>query len=353
MKCLVFSSYINAYTIYKGVQRLGGTVYTTDLDSPFPIPKNKKIEKADWLFFTEEASLRRALSNKLEGNYLPKKFPLNLLDNKWEFVSWLNSNNLAEAPKQWVLKESDQVAYPCFLKAKHSWVDSKKLPRGWLCNSSKEIKDRIAYLKSVELDTNFFFLQEWINDSQSLVISVCGFHDAQKNYRNLTAVVKHIKINSDVLIGSAIAVETINDKWNLTEKSISILNKLDFTGPFEMEFIVMDNKVLFLELNPRFWLQHAIFLNNGNGLIKRYLCLDNQQEHLINKIDNVIWIDSINLIVSIIKLKTNFLTFVITKLFIKQKRFIIFPSLPIALYVVLKMCWRKLKIKLFNLTYSK
>ena len=348
MKCLVFSSYINAYSIYKGVKCLDGTVYTTDSESIFPIPRNKKINKSDWLFFTEEKSLRWALSNKVKGNYLPKKFPLNLLDDKWEFVNWLNSKNLVKAPKQWSLTEIDKAVYPCFLKAKHSWFGSIKLPRGWLCNSLKEVNDRIDYLKSVKLDTNFFFLQEWIYNSQSFVISVCGFHDTKNKHRNLIAVVKHIKNYSNVLSGSAMAVETISDKWKLVQKTLSILNILKFTGPFEVEFIVKGNEVFFLELNPRFWMQHAIFLNNGNGLIKRYLGLDNKQEHLINRIDNVIWIDSINLIFSILKLKTGFLIFVIKNLFIRQKKYIIFPSLLTAINVVLKILWNKLNAKLFN-----
>ena len=348
MKSLVFSSHLNAYTILEGVKSLDVTLFTSHKNPHFPIRKHIKGTKVDLLFFTEEASLRCALLGKLKGNFLPNQFPLYLLDNKWEFANWLKDERLAEVPKQWSLSDYNKVSYPCLLKAKHSWNGMTKLPRGWLCNSLEEIEERIDYLKSLKLNSNFFFLQEWIDGSLSNIISVCGFHDSKKNYRNLTTVVKKIKFNSDFLRGSAKAVETINDDWQLTEKTTSILNKLDFTGPFEMEFIVSKNKNFFLELNPRFWMQHAIFLKNGNGLIKRYLNLDNKQDHLNSKIDNIIWIDPMELISSIIKLKVNYLLFVIKTLFISQKQLIMFPSFPFALLISLKIFLSKLKIKLLD-----
>jgi hypothetical protein len=353
MKSLVFSSYINAYTICKATESLGIYTATTDMNAKFPITSAYGATKADWLFFTEEASLRCALLGKLKGNFLPNQFPLYLLDNKWEFANWLKDERLAEVPKQWSLSDYNKVSYPCLLKAKHSWNGMTKLPRGWLCNSLEEIKDQITYLQSLKLNSNFFFLQEWIDDSLSNIVSVCGFHDSKKNYRNLTTVVKKIKFNSGFSRKSAKAVETINDDWRLVEKTTRILNKLDFTGPFEIEFIVSKNKKFFLELNPRFWMQHAIFLKNGNGLIKRYLNLDNKQDHLNNKINNIVWIDPIQLISSIIKLKFNFLLFIIKTIFTKQKQLIMFPSFSIAILVLLKIFLGKLKIKFYGLIYSK
>jgi hypothetical protein len=340
MKSLVFSSYTNAYTIYKGTQSLGFNTATADSLATFPIPTKAGATKADWLFFTEEASLRRALLGELEGNFLPSQFPLHLLDNKWEFVNWLKEQRLVKVPKQWSLAEREQVAYPCLLKAKHSWVGLINLPRGWLCRSAKEIEDRLIYIKSQGFDSKHFFLQEWFGSTQCRVISVCGFHDSKKNYRNLVAVVERIFASEKVLSGSA-AVETIDDEWLLTLNATAILNRLDFIGPYEMEFLVHGDNVLFLELNPRFWMQHAIFLKNGNGLIKRYLKLDREQDHLLNKINDVIWIDTVQLVFSIARFRIKFLMFAIKKLCKKNKQVIMWPGLPLSFYIFFRRIFLK------------
>ncbi len=93
MNALIFSSYTNAYAVYLGLKKLQFNVATTEDHPVFPIP-SKVSSSADWLFFTEEASLRHALEGKLEGNYLPKKFPLDILDNKWAFVQQPSCLNL-------------------------------------------------------------------------------------------------------------------------------------------------------------------------------------------------------------------------------------------------------------------
>ena len=340
MKSLVFSSYTNAYTIYKGTESLGVDTATAGSLAIFPIPTKAGATKADWLFFTEETSLRLALLGELEGNFLPSQFPLHLLDDKWEFVNWLKEQRLAKGLKQWSLAEWEQVSYPCLLKAKHSWVGLIKLPRGWLCRSAKEIEDRLIYLKSQGLDSKHFFLQEWFSSTQCRVISVCGFHDSQKSHRNLVAVVERIFANAKVLSGSA-AVETIDDEWLLTQNTEAILNRLDFIGPYEMEFLVQCDNVLFLEFNPRFWMQHAIFLKNGNGLIKRYLKLDNEQDHLHNKINNVIWIDTMHLVFSIVRFRIKFLLFIIKKFFKKKKQVIMWPGLLLSFYIFFRLIFLK------------
>lgn len=348
MKSLIFSSYTNAYAIYKGVKVLGIDAATTDSHATFPIPLKTGSTRADWLFFTEEASLRRALKGELKGHYLPRRFPLHLLDDKWALVQWLNGvDGLPKGLHQWSLADHQQVTYPCLLKAKHSWSEAIKLPRGWVCRSERELEECLTHLRTNGYNLEHFFLQEWLGDSQCRVISVCGFHDSKNAFRNLVALVERIAAHTEGLSCSA-AVQTIDDEWQLVSKTAAILNALEFTGPYEMEYLVVGEQALALELNPRFWMQHAIFLKNGNGLIKRYLDADTKQDHELSELNNVIWIDGLHLVMSIFRLRSDFFLFLIRKLFKKDRQIIIWPCVPMAIRVIARIGLRKIKIRLFG-----
>jgi len=342
MKALISSSYLNAYGIYIGLKRLLITGFTFDRRPTFPLPSINILENIDFLFFTEEASLRRALSGEFVGRFLPNKFPMELLDDKWAFTNWLGSNpTCIKGLKQWSLEAIDQVEYPCLLKAKHSWDGERKLPRGWVCNDRDELVSAVHSLSGQGFETEYFFLQKWLGDDDCRVISVCGFHDAGNHSRNLTAVVERIASHTQGLSCSA-AIETISDEWELVRNAQKILDTLDFVGPYELEFLVKDATVFVLELNPRFWMQHALFLSRGNGLIKRYIGLDDENDRKIQIIDNLVWVDGLHLIKAIMTVDFSFINLVVRKFFAKDKTVLIWPSLPMAFYVWLRIIRRKL-----------
>lgn len=345
MKCLVFSSSTNAYALCQGAYSLGMEVVTTEGYSKFPIPSDPGSTQAEWLLFTEEASLRRALDGQLKGKFLPRSFPDNLLDDKWAFAEWLrDSPGLTEGLRQWPLTEMARAIYPCVLKAKHSWVESVKLPRGWICKTAVEAEKYLEMMLNQGLCSDHFFLQEWLGDADCRVISVCGFHDWQNESRNLTAVVERIASHSKGLSCSA-AVETIPDKWQLGFRTEAILNALEFTGPYELEYLVCDRRVVVLEINPRFWMQHAIFLRDGNGLIKRYFDMDDEIDRQQRTIPGVVWIDSLHLVHSIASFHFDFPMMVLQRIFAREKRVIIWPSFPMAIYVWLRIVSNKLRKK--------
>ena len=145
------------------------------------------------------------------------------------------------------------------------------------------------------------------------------------------------------------AVQTIVDEWLLIDSTTNILNKLDFIGPYEMEYLIVNGRALVLELNPRFWMQHAIFLKTGNGLIKRYLGQDTHKDHLISKINNVIWIDGLHLIFSIFQLRINFIAFIFRKLLKCNQEIIIWPNISMAFRIILRMGLKKLQCKFFSI----
>jgi len=336
MRGLVFSSFTNAYALFRSASRLGVDLFTTDENPTFPLSVDTAEGSADWLFFTEEASLRRALAGELQGNFLPANFPVELLDDKWAFVEWLRSNPvLTGGLQQWPVSSIEQVRYPCLLKAKHSWVGSAKLPRGWVCRSPAEAKARLGDLETGNLSYEFFFFQEWLGDGDCRVISVCGFHDSEHHSRNLTAVVERVASHTEGLSCSA-AVQTIEDDWRLLSRTAAILDALEFTGPYEMEYLVSGTRVAVLELNPRFWMQHSIFLADGNGLVKRYLGIEDEVDRERKTIEPMIWIDGLHLIQMLTKLRLRFPLMVFGRLFLAERRVVIWPSVPVAIRVWLR-----------------
>lgn len=346
IKYITFTSFTNAYSLKMGLLDLNISLCCAGDNSLFLIKKYEgNSEEIDWLFFTEESSLHKALSGSIKGKFLPKFFQSYLLDDKWALVDWLSKSNASvQGLNQWRLDQLDSVQFPCLLKSKRSWHGELKLPRGWVCDTRHEAEERLREIEKFEDWRNIFFFQEWIGNQNCRVISVCGFHDAKDASRNLTAIVERIASHTVGLSCSA-AVQTINDDWNLQEKNSEILDALSFTGPYEMEYLVVGERLVILELNPRFWMQHAIFLVRGNGLIKRYLGLETKEDRNKNKIDDVVWIDSIHLVMSIARLNFSSLSLAFKKYFEPERQLLLWPSIPIAMLVITRMLVAKIRAK--------
>jgi hypothetical protein len=344
-KALISTSYINGYAIFQALKKLGIHAFALDANSGLPMPAKPHLSEADYLFFTEESSLRLALTGKLDGYYLPQHFPLHLLDDKWAFVEWLNEyESLPNGLKQWTLDQCSCVTYPCLLKAKHSWVNSVKIPRGWICYTRYDLDKSLFNLYSSEYSPTDFFIQEWLGDFNCRVISVCGFFDSQNHHRDLVAVVERIASHTKGLSCSS-AIQTVNDQWNLVADTSLILDQINFTGPYEIEYLILGDNKFVLELNPRFWMQNSIFLDFGNGLVKRYLGLDADKDHAFDRLNNVVWIDGIHLIYSLLCFRVAYLLPVIYMLIKRSPHVTIFPSLPLSvLFVCKKVIGKLLKV---------
>ena len=329
----VATSSTNAFGIVYGAKKLGVDVVTDDTKPLFPIPKSISKKQFQVLFFTEEASLRMALVDSNSAYFQPQNVQSNLIDDKWEFVEWLKTNlELTQGVDHWSIQNFNKSNYPYLLKAKHSWVETSKLPRGWICKSPEDIESCLEKLHESGFNLNHFFLQKWLGDIDCRVVSVCGFHDYQDKSRKIYAVVERIASHTEGLSSSA-AVETIEDEWQLNSRTDAILNAMHFTGPFELEYLISDNRVFVLELNPRFWMQHSIFLIKGNGVIKRYLKMDTEKDRLQQTIADVIWIDGMHLVHTVASFQFKFLNLVLRKLISREKKILIWPSLPLAIYI--------------------
>jgi hypothetical protein len=335
---LTFTSAANAYAIRSAAAPCGVAVATTDERRIFPLPAARG-EKAEWLFFTEEASLRRALLGEIRGRFLPARFPLELLDDKWALASWLREQEGLPAPvRQWPL-DSPDVAFPCVLKAKHSWRGSRKLPRGWVCRSPQELAKALGEATRQGLERDWFFLQEWLGDDRCRNLAVCGFHDHANPARNLTVVLERLRGGLGSLPNSTLAA-TVADTGNLTNAAARVLDALEFTGPFEIEFLVTEGRVFLLELNPRFWLQHSVFIPFGNGLMKRYLGQDTAADHAAPPLPAIVWEDGLALVKSLLRLDFRLWRTARAACQDRNARLLIWPSVAMALRVIGRRLWR-------------
>lgn len=351
MTAFTFSSYINAFTLAAGLKRLGMKLYTTDKQPYFSIPSAEGVADSSWLFFTEEASLRQGLQGAFHGRFLPTRFPMHLLDDKWRFAEWLQTKaGLTQGLEQWHIADIPSIRFPCLVKAKHSWYDQRKTPRGWICRTIDALQNAFKEIEQAGFPPDSFFIQEWLGDEACRVISVCGFHDAANHRRNLTAIVERVAAHTKGLSCSA-AVESIPDQWGLLYQASAILDELEFTGPYEIEFLVVGEQVRVLELNPRFWMQHAIFLFTGNGLIKRYLGLESEADRQQRSVENIVWIDGIHLMSSILRFRRDgffLLILALERRLLRRRQIVIFPGFATAARSVwINSFWRR-GVRLLN-----
>lgn len=181
-----------------------------------------------------------------------------------------------------------------------------------------------------------FFIQKWIKTKNSRNLSVCGFYDFKNKKRNLHTLVERIEELENQISGS-IALETVLDKLGLIKESEKLLDFLKYKGPYEIEFIETEGNTYFLELNPRFWMQNSIFYPHKNGLVKRYLNLDNEEDHKIQTLDYTFWINGIFLVQSIVLFRLKYLYLLLKKVLIKRKFIVISPPLSVSFLIVFNL----------------
>jgi len=194
-------------------------------------------------------------------NFIPNHiiFPI---DDKYEFSKFILQFNEKPIPfynKLKNLKENKKYV----LKTKES-----------VCKN--RLRGKVLYKKDLmkmNIDFSKYFIQDFIENGV-LNTSVCGYFDYTCNKLNiLLTVEKILGYGKDMNFPCGAVVKT-TDEISLHERTINILNNLQYKGPFELEFIFdKENNIYFIcELNPRFWMQNAIFNNKGiNMIVQRYL----------------------------------------------------------------------------------
>lgn len=345
MNYFVFSNYVNAWSIKKGLEDLGIELYSLSDDFGILKKTEKYLNKGDYLFFTEENNLLKYFDLK-EYRFYPKHITKDILDDKLLFAEYLV--RAEEKPIPYWSNINSIKDYPIYLKSRHSWMNDIKLPRGYILQSEKDFINAIKDIENKKLNREYFFLQKLLKSPIENNISVSGFFDYKNFVRNLFIVSKKVLGNSEK-ISTGTIIETIEDPNNLINRTEYILNKLKYTGPFELEFFYeeYDNEYYVLELNPRFWMQHGIFIDYyNNGVIKRYLDIDDESDWEKSKYNykHIYWINGISHWISLIKRNKDYIKKYndIIKLKEEGEAYVsIYPNLKISLLYCAKGFFRK------------
>lgn len=329
---VVSTSWSNAWTLRQACLECGVDLRRADEKGWYPLPKaSPTTADSDWLFFTEEESLTHALKSELPNPYWPRTFPLELLDDKLAFYQWCTKQDQPTVPTSDL--EELPTSFPCLVKARRSWWQGQAVPKGWVCYSQGQFEQ---VLRDLPLPREFFVVQPWLNGSDGAEYSVGGFFDHTDPSNRLLTVVKKLDVNPRP--GTIGACLTVADPEDLINRTISMLESLNYIGPFEMQFIVSSGRHLVLELNPRFWLQHGVFMVHGNGLVRRYLgLLPAKDEHIP---ENFLWTDSLWFLRQLARGRFNTLWGILKQ----AKSGILFcPRLRELPYLLPHILWRKWK----------
>jgi len=163
--------------------------------------------------------------------------------------------------------------YPFLVRPPVQWRNGRKLPRGWVCTDRAAVDRALVEIAATVSSGPTFFVQEWLGEATPN-FSVCGFFDARQPARNLLAVAKR-RLMTGPHRPARPWWKAVDDPGRLTALTERVLREIDYTGPFELEFLQdAAGQFRLLELNTRFWMQHGLFLPFGNGVVRRYLGLE-------------------------------------------------------------------------------
>jgi hypothetical protein len=340
MKFVVFSDYINAYSIKRGLKKLGIHLQFMPL---WHSDSHIELKSGDVLFFTEEASQKLFYGYDIY-NYYPKHLPIPI-DDKFAFAAFLKDINELPVPF-YRLDEFSSIPFSLFplcLKSRSSWIGKKRMPGGDLIASHEQLKT--IRESNVYIDNQNFFLQRFLKKYPTQCFSTCGFFSAYSPEKTIISVVQRLCDNR--FIGSGTIIQTVQDPDKLIDRTIQVLEKMNYTGPFELEFIhnLDDSQYYILELNTRFWMQHGIFIDAyDNALIKLYLNREEAVASEVKVFKPVIWVNSIFLLQSLIMFRMKKIFEYASILFKTDRgvKILFDPSLSIIFII----CLRKLISKL-------
>jgi len=294
---IVFGDYINAWSLQRGLKQLGKRLHQARPQAVAGDEIAIVPRAGDVLYFTDERSLRQFLP-RTDLHFLPRFSDLDI-DDKVCFYDWLSDFGEQIIPYSRDLNTPS--VWPTLIKARHSWKGDRKLPRGFVCRTAEEFQHVRQQLPELGLSESDFCRQQFLPSCED-VYSVCGHFDSRDNQRNAILVTRKTLTDSQDL-GTGAVVDTVADPQDLVERTARILNGLRYHGPFELEFLYdqISQTYYVLELNPRFWMQHGIFIDGfDNIVIKRYLGIDDGSS-VAESAPDVCWLNRVDLMIALLK----------------------------------------------------
>lgn len=282
-----------------GLEALGETLHASGAPGFLVADLGREPRLGDRLFFTDEHGLGRYLGS--EGfRFHPQQMPWPL-DDKLAFAEAVQDAGGDPVPFRRLEDLASQSAYPVILKGRRSWVGGQPHPRGARCASRAEVESALARYSAEGYPPEGFYLQAWLPDGVTNCWSVAGWYDAAEPAHALMLVTQKLAATRGGL-GYALLVGRMADPAGLVPRTAALLQRVRYTGPFELEFLCDADTGRFheLEFNPRFWLQHSLLGAPASySLLRRYLGLPVAGDGLPR--GRVLWVSGIGLVMSTIR----------------------------------------------------
>jgi hypothetical protein len=219
--------------------------------------------------FREEARFPRLRSVRF---FVGSMEHLDTILDRCAFYRFIEEYGLGEVPRTLPGGADPWEAFPkeFFLRFRRSWDGLRKLPRIRLVSDRRRFEESIAALRRQGYTEADWCYQEVLSVSARHNVSICGWHDREARLHVATRKV----LQHPPKTGNGDVCEVIDAPPGLEETTERLLEALDYSGPFELEF-VLDTKsgsYKIIELNPRFWMQHGLVgAWTGEELVRRYL----------------------------------------------------------------------------------
>lgn len=232
------------------------------------------------LFFTEEYSLEQVsfvafgpwFSNSTW--YPGTNCKLEPILDRLAFYEGIQNRNLGNVPRT-IQESEDPIAefgFPFFLRFRRTWVRGKRTPRIRLIKNNDNWYEFLHYIKKLGFGPDEWCYQEVLSLDPRDNVSVCGWHDSQTP----RYIATHKLMQFPAAQGNGDVCEVLPLSTDLALTTKKVLDDLNFSGAFELEFIhdPLKDRYVIIELNPRFWMQHPLAgANLGQAMVRRYLGL--------------------------------------------------------------------------------
>ncbi|MHC1765391.1 MAG: hypothetical protein AB9869_13995 [Verrucomicrobiia bacterium] len=265
-------------------------VWETSLESPDDLVEHLArripVEDAKVFFFMDERFIRACLDRvdhpwMRNARVLPgAKCCLEQIADKFQFYRFIESRGLGSVPRT-IPSDHDPVrelGESFFLRFRRSWAGTQRLPTIRLIESRTGLDKAVEELRARGYREDSWCYQEQLSLDPRDNVSVCGWHDKRRPVYLATHKVMQFPARQ----GNGDVVEIVELTEALEKTTRRVLDALDFEGPFELEFVrdCASSQLKLIELNPRFWMQHALCgATTGQAVIRRYLGWEDAKDH--------------------------------------------------------------------------
>jgi len=314
---VVLGSHLNAYCIYQSLRAVGwgeriafigmagedrgysglardAETWCVSMREPSDLVAELESRLAPgaraFLFMTDErfheALLRHSDRPLLKDAvfHLGPKSSLDVVLDRYAFYRFLAEGRFCETPRTVDGGVDPWAAFggPFVFRFKRSWDGLACMDRVRIVRDAAEFDVLIRANRERGLTADRWCYQEILSTDPIDNVSVCGWHDSEEQVYRVTRT----RARHPPQKGTALVCELVDGHEDLQEKTRNVLRALDFSGPFEMEFVRDPATGTFkaIELNPRFWLQHLLMQQDTNyALMRRYLGRPFQQHGAMAK----------------------------------------------------------------------